>query len=108
MNRGDIYWVDLNPTIGAEIMKLRPCVLVGATPINQARRTVVVVPLSTVAKSKPPLTVNVTCLNQQAIAICDQIRAIDKTRLKNHAGCLSIDDMSILDESLKQVLSLGQ
>ena len=49
MDRGDIYWVDLNPTTGSEINKQRPCVLVGATPINQARHTVVVVPLSTSA-----------------------------------------------------------
>lgn len=35
MNRGDVYWADLNPTVGAEINKLSPCVLVGATPINQ-------------------------------------------------------------------------
>jgi len=47
MNRGDIYWVNLEPTQGAEIRKKRPCVIVGATPINRARHTVVVVPLST-------------------------------------------------------------
>ncbi|MGZ3578481.1 MAG: type II toxin-antitoxin system PemK/MazF family toxin, partial [Syntrophales bacterium] len=44
MSRGDIYWVNLDPTVGSEIRKKRPCVLIGATPINEARRTVVVVP----------------------------------------------------------------
>jgi mRNA interferase MazF len=55
MNRGDIYWVDLNPTKGTEINKLRPCVLVGATSIDQARYTIVVIPLSTSAQLRPPL-----------------------------------------------------
>ena len=106
MNRGDIYWVDLNPTRGSEINKLRPCVLVGATPINQARHTVVVVPLSTAAQARPPITISVSCLDKQVTAICDQIRTVDKSRLKKPAGSLSEKDLDALDEGLRQVLSL--
>ena len=106
MNRGDIYWADLNPTLGSEINKLRPCVLVGAKPINQARNTVVVVPLSTVATARPPITISVSCMGRQATAICDQIRAIDKSRLRNQAGMLSEKDLSALDDGLRQVLCL--
>lgn len=106
MNRGDIYWVDLEPTKGSEINKLRPCVLVGATPINQARNTVVVVPLSTSAKARPPIVIAVNCLGQQVTAVCDQIRTIDKNRIKNPAGHLSVKDLSDLDDGLRQVLSL--
>ena len=106
MNRGDIYWVDLNPTKGSEINKARPCVLVGATPINQARRTVVVVPLSTSAKARPPITISVSCLGKMVTAVCDQIRTVDKSRLKKSAGHLSIKDINALDDGLRQVLSL--
>jgi mRNA interferase MazF len=106
MNRGDIYWVDLNPTKGSEINKERPCVLVGATPINQARHTVVVVPLSTSAKARPPITISVYCMGKQVTAICDQIRTIDKSRLKSSAGSLSSHDLNALDDGLRQVLSL--
>ena len=106
MNRGDIYWVDLNPTKGAEINKLRSCVLVGATPINKARRTVVVVPLSTAAQARPPLTISVECLGKKATAVCDQIRTVDKNRLKKSAGSVSLSDMSMLEDGLRQVLSL--
>lgn len=106
MNRGDIYWVDLNPTVGAEINKLRPCVLVGATPINKARRTVLVVPLSTSAISRPPITLSVSCLNKKVTAACDQVRSVDKSRLKTPAGALSITDLNNLDDALRQVLSL--
>jgi mRNA interferase MazF len=106
MNRGDIYWVDLNPTKGSEINKQRPCVLVSASPINQARHTVVVIPLSTSAKSLPPITIAVNCLGKQVTAICDQIRAVDKSRLANPAGKLSAQDLNALDDGLRQILSL--
>lgn len=106
MKRGDIYWIDLNPTTGSEINKQRPCVLVGATPINQARHTVVVVPLSTSAKARPPITILVSCLNKHVTAICDQIRTVDKSRLKGFIGTLSDKDLNSLDDGLRQVLSL--
>ncbi len=106
LNRGNVYWVDLDPTRGSEIRKMRPCVLVGATPINQARRTVVVVPLSTVGKSRPPIVVPVTCLEKQVVAVCDQIRAVDKTRLIKEVGSLSKEDLEALDFGLRQVLSI--
>jgi len=106
LKRGDVYWVDLDPTRGSEIQKMRPCVLVGATPISQARRTVVVVPLSTTGKPRPPIAVPVFCLGKQVVAVCDQIRAVDKDRLIKDAGSMSKEDMNALDVGLRQVLSL--
>lgn len=106
MNRGDIYWVNLDPTQGSEINKLRPCILVGASPINQARRTVVVVPLSTSAKPRPPLNVPVACLGKEVVAVCDQIRTVDKTRLKEKASILSPSDQEKVDHGLRQLLCL--
>lgn len=106
MNRGDVYWVDLNPTTGSEINKLRPCVLVGATPINMARHTIVVVPLSTSAKARPPITISVSCLGKQVTAVCDQIRTVDKNRLQKPAGSLSESDLNALDEGVRQILCL--
>ena len=106
LKRGDVYWVDLNPTRGSEIQKMRPCVLVGATPISQARRTVVVVPLSTAGKPRPPIAIPAFYLGKQVVAVCDQIRAVDKARLIKDAGSLSKEDMIALDAGLRQVLSL--
>jgi mRNA interferase MazF len=107
MERGSVYWVDLNPTQGSEINKLRPCVLIGATPINLARHTVVVIPLSSSTQARPPLTISVSCLNKQAIAVCDQIRAVDKSRLRKQIGYLSEKDLTALDQALCQVLCLS-
>ncbi len=106
MNRGDVYWVDLNPTIGSEINKKRPCVIMSATPINRARSTLVVIPLSTAAKPRLPIVIEVLCLEKKVSAICDQIRTVDKTRLGQHAGSLSANDMDKIEDSLRQILSL--
>ena len=104
LKRGDVYWVNLDPVQGAEIRKMRPCVVVGATPINQARRTVIIVPLSTAGKPRPPIVVPVACLGKQVVAVCDQIRAVDKARFVKEAGSLSKEDMTALDACLRQVL----
>ena len=106
LKRGDVYWVDLDPTRGSEIQKMRPCVLVGATPISKARGTVVVVPLSTAGKPRPPIAIPAFCLGKQVVAVCDQIRAVDKDRLIKDAGSMSKEDMNVLDVGLRQVLSL--
>jgi len=106
MNRGDVYWVDLNPTKGSEINKKRPCVIVSASPINRARNTVVVVPLSTAARPRPPIVINVECLGKKVSAICDQIRTVDKSRLTQLAGNLTAQNLDAVDDSLRQILSL--
>lgn len=106
MQRGEIYWVDLNPTKGAEINKLRPCVIVTVTPINRARRTVVVVPLSTSVTARPPLVVSVPSAGDISTVVCDQIRAVDKSRLTRKSGQLSDSDMAVLENGLRKVLGL--
>ncbi len=106
MKRGDIYWVNLDPSTGSEIRKRRPCVIIGATPVNEARRTVVVVPLSSVGKPRPPLAIPATCLGRKAVAVCDQIRAVDKSRLVEKAGEISREDLVEIEKGLRQVLVL--
>lgn len=106
MNRGDVYWVNLDPTVGSEIQKKRPCVLVSANPLNRARRTVVVVPLSSAGLVRPPLTVAVRCLGRDAVAVCDQVRAVDKSRFLECAGELADADLRAIEDGLRQVLCL--
>ena len=104
--RGDVYLIDRTPAAGSEVEKLRPCVLVGATPINHARRTVLVVPLSGSGTPRPPLAVEVECLGRTAVALCDQLRAVDKGRLREPAGALTADDLGQIEEALRHILSL--
>ena len=107
LKRGSVYWFNLDPTQGSEIKKIRPGVLVGAGPINQARRTVLIVPLSASGLAKPPITVRVRCLGQKVVAGCDQIRAIDKTRLSGWIEEMSKEDLENISKALKQVLALS-
>ena len=107
LQRGSIWWVNLDPTQGSEIKKIRPCVLVGASPVNQARRTVLVVPLSSSTSSPhPPITVKVACMGRDALAVCDQLRAVDKTRLTDWIGIMDQKSLDSIGKALQQVLSL--
>src|SRR6266481_5487993 len=57
VRRGEIWWVNLDPTQGSEIRKTRPAVVLTANGINRARRTIVVVPLSTGPQLRPPIVI---------------------------------------------------
>ena len=107
LKRGNVFWANLDPTQGAEIKKVRPCVLVGASPLNQARRTVLVIPLSRGGMAKPPVTVGVRCLGQEVRAVCDQVRAIDKTRLSAWIEEMGPEDLENIGEALKRLLALS-
>lgn len=106
IKRGSLYWVDLDPTRGSEIKKKRPCVVMGVDPINRARRTVVMIPLSSSGSDHPPLAIGVQCLGKRAIAIIDQIRAVDKLRLIQECGCLSQEEMSQIENGVRMVLGI--
>ncbi len=101
IKRGEVYWAQLDPTIGAEIQKTRPVVVMSNTSINKARRTVVIVPLSTSAPVIPYLNVGLTGGNT---ARCDHIRAIDKSRLGKKIGTLSTKDIDAIFVGLKRIL----
>ena len=59
LKRGEIWWIDLEPTRGSEIKKTRPGVILTVDALNKARRTVVIVPLSSSAQPRPPIVVAV-------------------------------------------------
>lgn len=104
--RGEIFWVVLDPTVGSEVRKTRPCVVISADAINRARRTVVVVPLSSSSRTNPPITVPIRCMEKQVVAVCDQIRAIDKTRLRARIGAATPAEMEETAEGVRRVLWL--
>lgn len=104
--RGEIWWVDLNPTRGSEISKKRPCVVLSVDPINQRRKTVVVVPLSTSPIVRPPLTVAIMCEGRSAVAVIDQVRATAKERFANRIGMITAAEMENLEDGLREILGL--
>jgi mRNA interferase MazF len=106
VSRGDIWWVSLDPAQGSEIQKTRPCVVLTHNTLNQLRRTVVVIPLSTAATPHPPITVPVTCQQQPAVAVIDQIRAVAKHRLKSKIETLTSGDLAVISKAVSTILEL--
>ena len=106
IRRGDLWWVSLDPTQGAEIKKTRPCLVLSHDTVNRLRRTVVVVPLSSAGKPHPPITVPVTCQGRVAIAIIDQLRAVAKHRLKSQVETLDRQELREVCEADSSVLEL--
>ena len=104
--RGEVWWVSLDPTQGAEIRKTRPCLVLSANALNRLRSTVVVVPLSTAAKPHPPITIPVTCQDQGAVAVIDQIRAVAKHRLRGRIETASGDDVRNVLAALARILEI--
>ncbi|MBW1706850.1 MAG: type II toxin-antitoxin system PemK/MazF family toxin [Deltaproteobacteria bacterium] len=106
MKRGDIWWVNLDPTQGSEIKKTRPCVVLTHDTLNRLRSTVVVAPLSTAAKPHPPVTIPVTCQGNSAVAVVDQIRAVAKHRLKSKIEALATEELDEVCQAVSAILEL--
>lgn len=106
MNRGDVWWVALDPGQGSEIKKTRPCVVLTNDTLNHLRKTVVVVPLSTAAKLHPPITVPVNCQGRPAVAVIDQVRAVAKHRLQFRIETLDSKDLGAITRALSTILEI--
>lgn len=106
MKRGEVWWVNLDPAKGSEIRKTRPAVVLTVDALNRARRTVVVVPLSSSPYPRPPIVVATPSAGAASVAVCDQVRAVDKTRLIERMGSLSEADIQSVGLGVKQVLGL--
>ncbi len=105
--RGDVWWVSLDPTQGAEIQKTRPCLVLTSDVLNRFRQTVVVVPFSTSARAHPPISVAVTCQGKPVVAIVDQIRAVSRHRLKTKIETASSATLQSVSQALEEILELG-
>ncbi len=104
--RGEIWWVNLDPTKGNEIRKHRPCVIVSADFINRGRKTPVVVPLSGSPDCAPPVVISVPSAGKDSVAVIDQVRAVDKSRFTHTTGTLSVSDLANVEQSLRLILKL--
>ncbi len=105
--RGEVWWVRLDPTVGSEIAKTRPCIVVTNDLLNERRRTVVVVPISSGQRPTPNLGIFVDCGAVSGVAVIDQVRAAAKERLGSRAGRLAADEMKAIEAGLRQVLGMS-
>ena len=104
--RGEVWWVSLDPTQGSEIRKTRPCLVLSANPLNRLRNTVVVVPFSTAAGAHPPITVAVTCQGKEAVVVVDQVRAVAKHRLRTRIETATPETLQAVLAALARILEM--
>ena len=99
--RFDVFLVNLDPTVGSEIRKSRPCVVVSPDEMNRHVRTVVVAPLTTAARPYPSRT-PVRFAGKDGQVVVDQLRTVDKVRLVRRLGALEAREAAAVLEVLRE------
>jgi len=95
VQRFDVVLLNLDPTIGSEMKKTRPAVIVSPDSMNRSRlKTVIIAPLTSTVREKHPTRVSTVFQEKKGQAALDQIRAVDRTRLIHKLG--SLDDKTAL------------
>lgn len=91
--RGDVWLASLDPTVGSEIKKTRPCVVISPPELHDHLRTVIVAPMTT--GSKPaPFRIPVSFQGKVGLILADQVRTLDKSRLTNRLGAVDHQTLS--------------
>jgi mRNA interferase MazF len=104
VKRGEVWLVALDPTVGSEIQKSRPCVIVSPAELNQHLRTVIVAPLTSKG-FMAPFRVPVTHAGKKGLIVLDQIRTVDKLRLIKHLGVISASALASALSVLQEVFA---
>ena len=106
MTRGEVWWVSFDPSIGGEIKKTRPAVIVSNNASNRHLNRIQVVPLTSKVDRIYPSEALVRLKGKQSKAMADQIATVSKSRLVKKAGHLSIDEMHRVDHAIRIQLQL--
>ncbi len=104
--QGDVFFVDLDPTVGAEIKKKRPCVIVSNNTQNKFDSNVIVVPITSTIKLNASITPRVKIKEKEGCAVCPQIRSIDKQRLLSKVSHLTSSELQEIKKALILILDL--
>jgi mRNA interferase MazF len=104
--RGNIYWVNLDPTIGTEIQKTRPAIVISNNIQNKISSRVIIIPITSNINNIFPFEVRATVNNKIAKALTDQIRTIDKSRLGEFIEQLNKTEIINIEKAIKVTLSL--
>ena len=104
MTRGDVHLVRLDPTLGSEIKKTRPCLVVSPDELNAHLRTAVVAPMTTGGKAYP-WRIRCRFQNRSGFVALDQLRTVDQERLVRRLGSLAPDTMSAVLGGLQEMFA---
>jgi mRNA interferase MazF len=106
VKRGDVFWVNFEPSLGGEIKKKRPAVVISTDRANLYLNRVVVVPLSSKTATLYPSEARILLQGSEIKAMADQIRTVSKERLISKMGSLPLEEMRKVEQVLKSFLEL--
>lgn len=106
MKRGEVWWVEFDPSVGSEIQKTRPAVIISNDAANRHLARVVVIPITSNTGRIYPSESIITLCGKQGKAMADQIMAADRKRLKKYIDTLSVADMAGIERVVKIHLGL--
>jgi len=104
--RGDVFWITLDPTVGSETKKTRPCVVISNNAQNKKSPLIIIAPITSNVKTIYPFESKVIVQGKEGKAMLDQIRTVDKQRLSTRATSLEMETMLEMDHALKIALAL--
>jgi mRNA interferase MazF len=97
----DVFIVNLDPTVGSEIKKTRPCVIISPDEMNRFLDTVVIAPITSQSKNYPTRVI-IELEGQENWVVIDQIRTIDKSRLTKNIGSLSQKESTTIKHIIRE------
>jgi len=104
LKRGDIWLVNLDPVVGSEIRKTRPCVVVSPAEMHDYLRTAIVAPMT--AGSRPaPFRIGIKHGGKKGLILLDRMRAVDKSRLARRLGAVSAKTLTSTLSTLQEVFT---
>lgn len=104
MNQFDVYVANLDPTIGSEIKKTRPVVIISPNELNHNIKTVIVAPVTSQTHNNIPTRVPIK-LKENSFAVLDQIRTLDKARLTTYITTLKTSESEAIKSTLLEMFS---